>query len=364
MSQPRTFFRSINALLVVSLILLLTALLLLIPTETIRAQEAGVSIRPAVIEETLDPGIFKQYSITIRNLNDADQRYYLFTRNISGVKDGGVPIFANDNLERTGFELASWIDLPVTEVDLRAREEVTVEFFMQVPENASPGGHFGGVFVSVDPPNIENSGAAVAYQVANIIAIRVSGDAVEEASIRQFSTSKFLYGSQNVEFSVRIENTGNVLIRPVGPFEIYNMLGKKVGNLVFNENQAGVFPGATQTFSNIIWERDSVGFGRYEAIVSPIFGDQGAKKTISSTVTFWILPMNIIGPALLAFAFVLLTVFIAVRLYVKRSIAHLSQGRRLIQRRRKGGSSLLLLVLVVTLTVTALFLLALLILFA
>jgi hypothetical protein len=173
-----------------------------------------------------------------------------------------------------------------------------------------------------------------------------------------------LYGSQNVDFSVRIENTGNVLVRPIGPLEVFNMLGNKVGNTVFNEEQAAVFPGVTREFFDIKWEGDSIGFGRYEAILSPTYGDIGEKKTMSNTVTFWILPMNIIGPALGVLAVLLLVAFIFVRMYIKRSLAHMNQGRRIVRRRSKGGSSATLLVVVVTLTVTALFLIVLLALFA
>lgn len=328
------------------------------------AQQAGVSITPAVIDETLDPGVEKQYSVTLENINNAEQTFYLFTRNIKGVRDGGVPIFAENEYERTGFELSDWIELPVKEVTIPGREKSTIQFTMRVPQEASPGSHFGGVFISVDPPEIENSGAAVGYQVANIVSIRVSGDAVEEADIRQFSTSKFFYGSQNVDFEVRIENKGNVLVRPSGPLEIYNMLGNKVGSLIFNEEQFAVFPHDTREFKDIKWEGNSVGFGRYEAILSPVYGEEGAKRTMSSTVTFWILPWSIIGPALGVLAFILLIVFVFVRLYIRRSLAHLNHGRRIVPRRKRGGSSAVLLVMVVTLTVTALFLIVLLTLFA
>lgn len=330
---------------------------------TALAQTAGVSIKPAVIEETLDPGIEKQYTVTIQNLKETEQMFYLFTRNIKGVRDGGVPVFAETD-EVTGYELADWLELPITEVLLAGNEQTSVTFTMRVPENASPGSHFGGVFISVDPPEIENSGAAVGYQVANIISIRVSGDAIEEADIRQFSTSKFLYGSQNVDFEVRIENKGNVLIRPRGPLEIRNMLGNKVGDLTFNEEQFAVFPGDTREFTNIKWEGDSIGFGRYEAVLSPVYGDYGAKKTMSSTVTFWILPWSIIGPAIGILAVILLIVFVFVRLYIRRSLAHLSHGRRVIYRQRRNNSSTLLIIMVVALTVTALFLIVLLALFA
>lgn len=328
------------------------------------AQQAGVRIKPATIEETLDPNTTKNYTVNVENLTNAEQTYYLFTRNIKGVVDGGRPIFAEDNTERTGYELSDWISLPTTEITVPAGGSMPINFTIAVPEVATPGSHFGGVFISVDPPKLENSGAAVGYQVANIISIRVSGDAVEMADIREFSTSRFMYGSQNVDFTVRIENSGNVLVRPSGPLEVYNMLGNQVGTLTFNENQNAVFPNDTREFSNIIWQGDSVGFGRYEAIVSPVYGDLGAKKTMSSTVTFWILPWNIIGPALTVLAVLLLIVVVFVRLYVKRSLAHLSQGRRLVRQQRRGGSSAAMLVLVVSLTVTAIFLIILLALFA
>lgn len=341
------------------------------------AQNAGVSIKPAITEESLDPGVTHEYVITIENLNSQEQLFYLFTRNISAVQNGGVPVFAKNDWEVTGYELADWITLPVNEVLIEAGGVKTIEVSLNVPEEATPGSHFGGVFVSVDPPEIESSGAAVAYQVANIVSIRVSGDVIEDANIRQFSTSKYFYGSQNVDFSVRIENKGNVIVKPVGPLEIYNMLGNKVGSLVFNEDLARVLPkfvkengevtsDGTRDFNDIHWEGDSIGFGRYEATLALVYGIEGAKKTMYSTVSFWILPMNIIGPAVVIFALFLLIVFVFVRLYIRRSLIHLNHGgRRIIrQRRRGGGSSAVLLFIVVTLTVTALFLIVLLALFA
>ena len=327
------------------------------------AQSAGVSISPAVIEETLDPGTQKQYSVSVTNLNNVDQTYYMYTRNISGVRDGGVPVFAQTDSERTEYELADWITLPTNQISVAAGAKQVIDFTLNVPADASCS-HFGGIFFSVDPPEIQNSGAAVGYQVANIISLRIDGDCTEEASIRQFSTDKYINGSQNVDFTVRIQNTGDVLVRPSGPLEIFNMLGNKVGSVTFNPEKSAVFPNKDREYTELNWTGDSVGFGRYEAILSPGYGETGAYKTMSSTVTFWILPWNIIGPALGVLAVILLTAFIFVRLYIRRSLAHMNQGRRVIQRRRKGGSSEMLLLSVVMLTVVALFLIVLLALFA
>lgn len=360
--------RAVTPLLFLFLLVLLTPL-------SAMAQQAGVSIKPATIEESLDPGAVRSYDIQIQNLVQADQEYFLSVRNISGVRDGGVPVFANSNTELTGYELADWVSLPVESVFLPAGNATTVSIQIAVPENASPGSHFGGIFISVEPPEIERSGAAVGYQVANIIDIRVAGDIVEQGSIRQFSTSRFFYGSQDVTFNVRIENTGNVLIKPRGPLEIYNMLGAKVDTFMFNDNEGAVLPrfldaegnvvsDGTREFRNIQWTGGSVGFGRYEAILSPVYGEDGAIKTMSSTVSFWILPLNIILPALAVLALLLLITYIFVRLYIKRSLAHLTHGRRVVRRRKKGGSSAVLLFMVVMLTVTALFMIVLLAIFA
>ena len=350
------------------MISLLAVVLSALFATTVSAQGVGVSISPATIEETLDPGVQKNYEVTIQNLNSAEQIFYLYTRNISGVRDGGVPIFAQSDLEVTGYELADWITLPTNQVTVGAGEKQTINYSINVPADAACS-HFGGIFFSVDPPEMESSGAAVGYQVANIISLRINGDCEEQANIRQFSTDRFIHGSQNVDFTARIENTGNVLVRPTGPLEIFNMLGNKVGTVPFNEEKAAVFPatkdGPTErTYENINWTGTSIGFGRYEAILTPIYGDEGAIRTMSSTVTFWILPFNIIGPALGILAVILLIVFVTVRLYIKRSLAHLSQGRRAINRRRKSNSSSILLLSVVMLIVTAVFLIIMLVLFA
>jgi len=344
--------------------IILAITLFMFSATALLAQGTGVRISPALIEETLDAGETVTYEFSVVNLDPNEQTYFLFTRNISGVSDGGAPIFAQDELEQTGFELADWVVLPTNQITIPAGGEEQISFTMNVPSDASPGSHFGGIFVSLEPPDMAESGASVGFQVANILSIRVAGDAVEQASIRQFSTGKFLYGSQNVDFNVRIENTGNVLVRPVGPLEITNSLGRKVGSVTFNESQAGVFPADTRTFDDIQWVGDAVGFGRYEALLSAGYGDDGAKKTMSSTVTFWILPINIIGPAIGALVFILLVTVIGVRVYIKRALAQHNTGRRLVKRRGQPSSSMNLLLTVTVLVVIALFLLIMLVLFA
>jgi hypothetical protein len=142
------------------------------------------------------------------------------------------------------------------------------------------------------------------------------------------------------------------------------MLGQKVETFIFNEEQASVFPGRIREY-HLNWTGEGTGFGRYEALISTVYGDNGAKKTISSTVSFWILPLNIILPSLGALALILLVTFVFVKLYIRRTLAHLSQGQgRIVRKRKRQGFPAALLLTVVMLTVTAIFMVALLVLFA
>lgn len=329
---------------------------------------AGVGIKPATIEDLVNPGEVRDYSFTVSNLSRSDTTYYLFTRDIVGVREGGVPIFANEGAERTGFELAEWISLPVSEFQIPAGGSQEVSFTLTIPDGASPGSHFGGIFISVEPPRLRESGAGVGYEVANIISMRIAGDAVEKAELRSFSTDNYVYGKPEVEFTATVKNEGNVLVRPTGPLEVFNMFGSRVALLSVNDSEAGVFPGTEREFK-IIWQDEGPGFGRYESVISLVYGIDGSKSTISSTVSFWVLPMNIIGPALGVLAFLLLSVYLGVKLYVRRLVQQQTAGlqRRIVRGgrgKRSAAPPFLLLLLIVMLAVTALFLIILLALFA
>ncbi len=370
--QIQTF---INQALFITSFAIFTITLLFYANIAFAQGSAGVGIIPATTDpkEMLQPGETKQISLKVSNLSDQDQTYYITKKNIADVLEGGVPIFSDASYEVTGYEISDWITIDKDQIFVKAKEQQDIAFVITVPENVSPGSHFGSIIVSAEPPKLRESGASIGYEVAHLIHLRVAGDVTEMARIRQFSTSKYIYGSTNVDFSVKIENEGNTYIKPTGPLEIKNMFGKRVELLNFNESQAGVLPkmpgskvetSGTRVF-DISWKDDSPGFGRYEALLSVVYGVEGKMSTISSTVTFWILPMNIIGPALIALLVVCLIIFVSVKLYIKRQFALVDTGskRRLVRSRRQTQFPVLL-VFVSMLAVSALFFIILLLIFS
>ena len=77
--------------------------------------------------------------------------------------------------------------------------------------------------------------------------------------------------------------------------------------------------------------------------------------------------MNIILPALLILSVLLVSTYVGVRLYIQRKLINYGAGggtRRLVRKRNDSSSSALLLILVVMFSVSALFLLVLVLSFA
>ena len=334
--------------------------------EVAGSQRAGLSISPAVYEEQHEPGSIHSFTLRINNLEDRQRTLFLAPRNIIGVEAGGVPVFASDEQELTGFELASWIDFSTDVVEIAPNASESVTVVINVPEDAPPGSHFGGINVSSRGEQMERTGAGVNFGVTNIVTVLVDGELDERAMIRSLSTDRFVYGSTDVGFTARVENMGNVLQRPIGPLEVTNMFGATVASLTVNEPRAGVYPRTERVFTTT-WSDENPGFGRYQATLSMVYGRGGANQTMTNTVSFWILPLNIIGPAALILGALLLIAFVSIRIYVRRAIAkHTGGTTRRVARssHRATPFPFWLLTLIVMLAVTAVFLLILLVIFA
>ncbi len=359
----------------VSLALLFSVGFALLPL-AVKAQEAtGIRIQPSLIEERVDPGQVFSSILRITNLDSAEKTFYIIKRNISGISNLGTPIFAGEE-EETGYEISSWIKLSQESVTVPGKATREIPFSIEVPRNASPGGHFGGIFVSFAPPRPKETGIGIGFQVGTVINLRISGEVFEEAQIREFRADRAIYSKSEVKFMTRVENLGNVLVRPRGPLEITDFFGKKVAILRVNDEGAGVFPKTVRPFE-AIWKGDGLFFGRYQVVMSLVYGEEG-RKTISDSLSFWVLPLNIILPVVGGILGLIFLVFILVKLHIRRklreirgateNIVHQSRfetmEHELLHSKRGAPFSRLAIITIVLLVFTLLFLMVLFFFFA
>jgi hypothetical protein len=323
---------------------------------------AGIKVIPATIEEAADPGAQLNTVIKVTNESDADKEYYIYKKDIKGVEAGGVPVFSEEMGERTGFEMTEWLVLPTEPLKVPKGETVELPVVINIPSDASPGSHFAGIFVSVEPPKLREIGAGVGYEVVSVVSIRISGDVSDAARVRSFSTDKLIYGAKQVEFTAKIENQGNIMIRPRGPLTITGMFGGDPVVLTVNDTLAGVFPG---TMRDLVfeWNDEGIGFGRYEAILALAYDGEDGQKTIDASLVFWVFPIKVMLAFLGGFVAVIGLGYVLTKYYINQAIMRAAGGRRIVPQRyrRQVGVSRFTFIFTAIMAVIVLFLLVLLI---
>ncbi len=336
-------------LIVLSLFILTTAVF----TGVAAAQGSeGLKVTPAIIEDKVNPGDVYRFTITVTNIAPTPKTFTLSAQDIKGLDDAGLPIFAAEDEEPTAYALSSWITISEPSITLGAGESRTVPYSVRVPAQTSPGAHFGGVFFDSGTAKPTTTGSAVSMKVGTIINLRIAGDVVEEARLREFSTDKMIYSSPAASFNARVENLGNVLARPHGLIEITDMWGKQVGSVEVNEGGASVFPGSDRTYVSE-WSHDGFAFGRYQAVLALNYGDE-SKKTISATTSFWVLPLKMMALVLGGLLGIILLLWVSVRMYIRNKLRDMGVSSNAdtslyAKRYNRAGSRLIVVVLAVVL---------------
>lgn len=320
--------------------LLLALILIFFTAGYAQAQSIGIKISPPRLERIIDPGMVAEETISVTNESDVEKTLFIYLKDFKAEDESGEPALISPGSEE-GYYLASWIEATAEGIHFAPREEKRISFKINVPADIGPGGYYGAVFFGTEPPRLyqdsedKGAGMAVSQQTGSLILYTVRGDISEEAGIREFTTDKELYSTPYaIDFTIRIENTGNVHVKPFGLITIRSMFGKKVGEVMVNEKGSNVMPVSIRRF-NEIWE-GKTGFGRYTAELGLTFGtavDKGGqgKQTLYTEKTFWIMPWKIVVPAGISFILFFVLAWLFLRFYkskaVKRALAQAGIGQ-------------------------------------
>jgi hypothetical protein len=309
--------------------LIISVSLLLFPIAKTSAQTVGIKISPVRIDELADPGESKKLDIIVTNISDVDKTLYAYLSDFRAADESGKPTLVAPGSQE-GYFLASWIDITAEGTNFTAGETKIIPFTINIPANAGPGGYYGAILFGTVPPRAHvegeerGAGMSVAQQVGTLVLLQVKGETEEEARIREFTTDKSVYNTPfNVNFLLRIENVGNVHVKPIGRITIENMFGKEVDQVDVNFEGSNVLPRSIRRFQTE-WPGEN-GFGRYKARLGLSYGTdvsmggQG-KQSLFTELTFWIIPWQIITPILVALVFVVAIFLLFIRLYKNKAV--------------------------------------------
>jgi hypothetical protein len=254
---------------------------------------SALTISPPYFDYTLNPGDTMLDTIKLYNENTTTMTFYPTLRNFT-YKSGdetGTPEFYPPDQNPDGTGLAQWIKTDLKPVTLEGGGRAQVSFAINVPKDqAQPGGHYGAILFSTAPPQADGS-VGLASQIGALILLRVSGDVKEDARLAEFgfANKQVWYNYRPIDMYVRVENDGNVHLRPTGDVFIKNWYGRQVATVKVNDEFSSVLPHSIRKyefswtgnaplstnggfFAQLGNEWNNFGFGRYTAELVLTYG--------------------------------------------------------------------------------------------
>jgi hypothetical protein len=303
--MKKTLIEVAALLTVVMLVFLKAGVVLAYQIETLPSTEVknDIVLGPGKIEVDLAPGESATKMIYFTNRTG---RTVNFTVNVEDFKGSRDPnqgtIFMGD--QKGPYSLKDYLKPDTWTFTLDQGQRMDLPVTIDIPQDAEPGGKYGVVFATAQPPAIAEDGSAqgpspvvsIASRVGTLFFVRVKGTAVQEGLLKSFSTeNKARFFEQGpINFQYVFENNGNIHIDPYGVIEITNMMGRNVGEVKVSPFFA--MPDSDR-LNQVSWDHPWM-FGRYTAKLSLNRGYNDIVDTMS--YDFWVFPWKLALAALLA----------------------------------------------------------------
>jgi hypothetical protein len=300
--------------------------------QTTTGQGQALEIAPPVITLTADPGQTIKTTISLRDVSSTPLVVTNEVNDFTAAGLDGTPNLMIDE-ETTGpYSLKEWVS-PISQILLKPGEVKQVPVTINVPKDASPGAHYGVIRFTGTPPDLEDTGVSLSASLGALVLLKVNGAVKEELSLAKFFATHNdqpgpLFEGAPIKFNTHVKNNGNMFEAPTGNITIKNMFGKTIAAVNINLEKRYVLPDSTREFSGMLDKSvigDKMLFGRYTAQLKLTYGTD--KKTLESTLSFWVVPYKLIGGgiALLIIGFFTLRLLIS---RYNRRIINKAQGSK------------------------------------
>ncbi|MEM5815789.1 MAG: hypothetical protein QXL14_01960 [Candidatus Aenigmatarchaeota archaeon] len=252
----------------------------------------ALTVGPAKIEFTANPGDVLDFNLFIRNDSDWDSKFYITVEGFTDV--GGERKFFENPPEK------DWVNVQ-KEFSLKAKEDIQIPVKINIPQAAPPGGHFLAIWVGSGAPKTEAGQVGIIARVGALVFINVRGNAIYKATIAKFDAKRIVWDFP-VKFAYLIKNEGNTYITPRGYIDIKNIFGKEVASLPINPKELQILPNAERLLETE-WQ-GKFAFGIYKAIFNMNYGENN-----SLNFNYWFIFLNIYYIAVIV-ALIIFVVFV------------------------------------------------------
>lgn len=303
----------------------------------VKAQQGtgnGLQITPTRTELQVNPGEVKTFSITVKNVTQADVVAQITLNDFESDGLTGEPKIIINSKERTTSSLEPFLK-GLEDISLKAGESKVVTLTIDAPGDVPAGAYYGAIRFTTAPPNSEEGTddrqVTLTASVASLVLVEVAGDITEQIQLRStkverqtkdgFKAGSFFMNSPS-HLSVEVKNTGNGFSRPFGRVTI-NKGKKEVYSYELNakDPRGNILPNSVRSFRDEIKNVNQI--GRYTANVSVSHGNGG--EVLTHSVSFWYMPGWIIAVLVLLLAAIGVAGYF---IYKKKFARRRSGGRR------------------------------------
>lgn len=322
-----------------SILATITVVLLLLAA-TVRAdaqseQGFAVQVSPSPLIATVQPGVESTLELRIRNTGTETQALKMGTRSFA-VDDSSGQVKLGEDDPVSVRDVVSFVDPLFT---LHAGEIFTQRIHVNPPADSGFTYDFAVTIAQQNPPKAAKGSSAISGSVAVFTLINVDrAGSTRQFTLSSVSASKHTYEFLPVTISVKLKNTGNTSVQPVGTVFIKRKASdnRQLAALPLNQDGGYIVPGSTRTFNvswsdgfpryetvkegdttrrKLVWRGglDNLRFGRYIAQVVALYNDGQRDVPIMAEVSFWVIPWRIILGLVLASALLLAGLYMVLR---------------------------------------------------
>lgn len=206
-------------------------------------KEAGWAVQPAgpdgpglraSFTYNVKPGQTLRDSVSISNLSSKPITFAIYPKDAFNTEGDGA--FALDADEEKSDDVGSWITLKVGKYTVPAGKRADIPFQVEVPADAAPGDHAGGIIAAnvdaVDTVEKDGVTLAVRQRVAARMYIRVAGPLKPELRITDIHIAKTTpvipFRDGRVTITYTLENLGNVRLESATETKVTGLFGRTV----------------------------------------------------------------------------------------------------------------------------------------
>ncbi|MEI6237900.1 MAG: hypothetical protein WCP03_04865 [Candidatus Saccharibacteria bacterium] len=275
----------------------------------------GFKISPVRYEMVLDKGASEIVKLTIENPTASPIEATVIINDFeANPNETGEPKILLDPSTSVINNSFKTITSTPRAISLAPKGRVELPVTITIKNDSSAGGYYGAVRVVPNNPSEKN--VSLAASVGTIFLVTVPGKLTEQLTLVQFSVAKngsngrFFLNSGDMSIVTRLNNTGNIHVKPFGKVQISDNSGKVLQEYEFNNTdpRANILPNSTRKFTDNL--KSQKWLGKYTVTANLGYGSTGS--LITAKTYFWVIPTWFVVVALTS---VLAIVVIAFVLY-------------------------------------------------